>query len=242
MLQFYLKRHLDAIRLFAAWRVFHHAPFKRSLKADHGIVDCCLIRWRAWAFGARYFSGRREGRELFIKSHRLPLLVRNEIDATARARDFVPTPSIFCSDGAGRVPFIALESIPGRTLQEILDGGKGDWAAIADAILGIVDGLDRAKIVHRDLTAANLLCGEDGTVRLLDFAHAVIDSKAVGDDVVSRKTLVWLGEDLKPNRLAWDDAYSGRELIRRLETRAARPLEAGKALEERIGRRTYRYG
>ena len=73
-------------------------------------------------------------------------------------------------------PFIVMELVPGRTLEERL---RGDGALSANDVLAIARqvcaGLEHAHtngLVHRDLKPGNLIERDDGTVKIADFGIA----------------------------------------------------------------------
>jgi serine/threonine protein kinase len=72
----------------------------------------------------------------------------------------------------GRIPFIAMEYVPGWTLRRILDAGPMPVAAALEVAIQIADGLaaaHRAGIVHRDLKPENVISTVEGWVKILDF-------------------------------------------------------------------------
>lgn len=77
-------------------------------------------------------------------------------------------------------PFFAMELVPGRSLEEVLKGGrKYSWretVATAAAVARALKAAHDQGIVHRDLKPANLLLADevaaDGGVKLADFGIA----------------------------------------------------------------------
>jgi len=70
-------------------------------------------------------------------------------------------------------PYIAMEFLEGRTLNDVLKEGKplpeADAVAIASRICDALDYLHRQNVVHRDLKPANVMLCNDGSIRIMDF-------------------------------------------------------------------------
>src|SRR5262245_9455252 len=87
-------------------------------------------------------------------------------------------------------PWIVMEYVPSRSLQDILaaDGPFNPVRAaeIGLGVLGALRAAHRAGVVHRDVKPGNVLIGEDGRVVLTDFGLATVP----GDPNVTRTGLV----------------------------------------------------
>ena len=71
--------------------------------------------------------------------------------------------------------FIAMASYGGRTLKEVIDGGRIDTDRALDIATRIAAGLEVAHahgIVHRDIKPANIMLTDRGQVKILDFGLA----------------------------------------------------------------------
>ncbi len=96
--------------------------------------------------------------------------------------NIIQTYDIDTADGAD---FIAMEYVPGKTLDRLI-GPKG--LPLDEALkyaIQIADGLAAAHaagIVHRDLKPANVMITEQGLVKILDFGLAKLVEPASGDD------------------------------------------------------------
>jgi eukaryotic-like serine/threonine-protein kinase len=124
-------------------------------------------------------------------------------EARAAARlGHINSVTVFDVREEDRHPFIVMELIKGRTLQEIVrESGTLDPKVAAAVGLSLLDVLERAHtmgIVHRDVKPGNIMITEDRTVKLADFGIA-----AVKDDPRITQTGVVLGS---PSYLAPEQA------------------------------------
>ena len=97
-------------------------------------------------------------------------------------------PQVFAAGTIGVEPYIALEYIPGASLMELLAAAHGRGQRLPEAealsilrslaetlayVHGATDEYGRSlRMVHRDVTPANVLVGVNGTVKLIDFGIA----------------------------------------------------------------------
>jgi serine/threonine protein kinase len=95
--------------------------------------------------------------------------------------------------------FIAMEYVPGKTLAELIPRQGMPVASVLNYAVQISDGLaqaHKAGIIHRDLKPGNLMVGEDGRVRILDFGLAKLgDGSTSPEDTVTRTS----GHGATPN-------------------------------------------
>jgi hypothetical protein len=84
---------------------------------------------------------------------------------------------VFGTEEVGGVPVIAMELMPGGTLEErVRRDGPLDIRTAVDAALHIIGGLDAAHafgILHRDIKPSNCFLDADGTVKIGDFGLSV---------------------------------------------------------------------
>ena len=77
--------------------------------------------------------------------------------------------------------FIAMEFVRGVTLRQWLDAETRSWPEIRDVFIQAGEGLaaaHAADLVHRDFKPDNVMVGDDGRVRVLDFGLAAVTGEA----------------------------------------------------------------
>jgi tetratricopeptide (TPR) repeat protein/tRNA A-37 threonylcarbamoyl transferase component Bud32 len=78
--------------------------------------------------------------------------------------------------------FIAMEYVQGQTLQQWLDDGPHEWREIVDFFAQAARGLaaaHAAALVHRDFKPDNVLIGQEGRARVLDFGLALASNEEI---------------------------------------------------------------
>ncbi len=84
---------------------------------------------------------------------------------------------VFGTEEIGGTPVIAMELVPGGTLEDYVRAhGPMAIAEAADAVLDIVAGLEAAQrvgILHRDVKPSNCFREADGTVKIGDFGLSI---------------------------------------------------------------------
>ncbi|PYC76250.1 serine/threonine protein kinase [Micromonospora arborensis] len=102
--------------------------------------------------------------------------------AVVRLYDVIPV------DGS---PWIVMEYVPSRTLQDVVDDEgplEPDRAArIGLAVLDALQAAHTAGVLHRDIKPQNVLVAHDGRVMLTDFGLATFDG---GDGTMTRPGMV----------------------------------------------------
>ena len=93
--------------------------------------------------------------------------------------------TIFQVGQVDRLAFIAMQWLPGETLEAKLQSGVSlDESQIADTVLKVASGLAAAhqrQLVHRDIKPANLwICDTDQQLKILDFGLARINDDNPG--------------------------------------------------------------
>jgi len=89
--------------------------------------------------------------------------------------------------------YLTMEFVRGQTVRAWLDRGKVPWQAALTVLLQAGAGLAAAHsagVVHRDFKPANVLIGEDGRVRVVDFglARETPDAQTTGEGLESHLT------------------------------------------------------
>jgi beta-lactam-binding protein with PASTA domain/tRNA A-37 threonylcarbamoyl transferase component Bud32 len=86
-------------------------------------------------------------------------------------------------------PFIVMERIRGRTLQEALDAGgltEDRGLQVAADVCGALAYAHQNLLVHRDVKPGNIMLSEDGSVKVTDFGIA----RAMSDETVTATAAV----------------------------------------------------
>lgn len=118
--------------------------------------------------------------------------------------------------GAGQhqgQPYLAMELMPGRTLQdEIRTGGPMSVTRAVDHILDVIAGLEAAHsldLIHRDVKPSNCFFDSEGRVKVGDFG--------LSKSLVSDATLTRTGAFLGTPQFAAPEQVRGEEVDRRTD-------------------------
>ncbi|MFF0374363.1 serine/threonine-protein kinase [Actinoplanes missouriensis] len=107
-------------------------------------------------------------------------VIREWVFPEARAAARVRHPNLIhtfevCPDAAG--PWIVMEYVPSRSLQEIIESEgplpPARVAGIGLAVLAALVAANDAGVLHQDVKPGNVLIGDDGRIVLTDFGPAV---------------------------------------------------------------------
>lgn len=211
------------------WLARNYAPFRGYLQKRHGIRDVVPIWTSRWHRGASYFRALAEnGESLFIKTDGIYRLLENEVDAWNQLQTLSAERNRFARvrfyDFIDKYRFVGFDWVNGEPLSTFLVRKRTDdqIAFIAAEIVGVLEDLRRADIVHRDFTPENLLVALDHAGRptgiiLIDFAFAVTNKAAPLDRFVPRSELQVLCHGYKAKELTWDDAYSCLMILELIE-------------------------
>ena len=100
--------------------------------------------------------------------------------------------TIYDIDEVDGVDFIAMEYVAGRTLDALIPrkGMRlGDVLKYAVQIADALAAAHEAGIVHRDLKPGNVIVGDDGRVRLLDFGLAKLTEPSEAPELDATQTI-----------------------------------------------------
>src|SRR5215212_3277067 len=124
-------------------------------------------------------------------------------------------------------PYIVMEHVQGRTLRELLSGGRTlPWQEALRITSGVLAALaysHRAGIVHRDIKPANVMVTPQGDVKVMDFgiARAMADASAT---MTQTQAVIGTAQYLSPEQArgetvdARSDLYSAGCLLYELLT------------------------
>jgi serine/threonine-protein kinase len=145
----------------------------------------------AGAMGVVYEAEHRLlGRRVAIKTIRPEIaadqaLIRRLV-AEARAVATLEHPAIvrlydFSFEGSS--PYMVMELVKGRTLAELVQGGRRLQPAwVVNVLRPVAEALDHAHwngVIHRDVKPANIVLADDGRVMVMDFGLAFLQQERV---------------------------------------------------------------
>ena len=130
--------------------------------------------------------------------------------------------AIFSIEESGRVRFMTMELVDGRTLDRIIPEGAVSMALFFDIALALADGLSaahRKHIIHRDLKPSNAMVTTDARVKILDFGLArTVDADGVRSaDAVTRLELTQPGKMIGTIPYMSPEQIEGRPLDHRTD-------------------------
>src|SRR5207244_638920 len=104
---------------------------------------------------------------------------------TASALNHPNIVHVYDIDTVDGVDFIAMEFVPGKSLDQLVDGKGLGLVETLHYAVQIADGLAKAHhagVVHRDLKMANIIVTGEGLVKVLDFGVAKLMERGEADD------------------------------------------------------------
>jgi Tfp pilus assembly protein PilF len=119
-----------------------------------------------------------------IHANRIDARGKERFLREARACSKINHPNIITVYAAGEddgCPYLVMELIEGHTLREVIDQGPIDWRRSTRSVIDLLDALGKLHdegIVHRDLKPENIMITKDGTIKLMDFGLAHLQSSS----------------------------------------------------------------
>ena len=148
----------------------------------------------------------------------------------------------FCEDEKSAC--YVMEYVPGRTLDALLEDGPMKPATAVALIAQIADALTalhNERILHRDITPANIMIRPDGTAKLMDFGLVKMESRDDLTELTEKDCLIGTLLYLPPEYLRYQpwtersDIYQLGAVLYRMITGKV-PVQADKILSLRQGK------
>lgn len=238
------------------WLIIYGIYFRVILKKKYKIVNIKVFRFKDWHLGCKYFVGfnKQYKKNVFIKTCGRYDLIEREINAidyvvnqSDKSKKYLP--NLIAFNKKSKTPFLALEFIEGITLKDYLDelGDIDETSALSiiNQLSELVEALNKSNIIHRDIRPANIMINlEDKRVCLIDFAFAIstqVEFLTESNIVLKYpQILETLGEEFKPKKYLWDDAYSINMIAEKIiGNYLINNPESLKTIKSKIGKLTY---
>jgi hypothetical protein len=121
--------------------------------------------------------------------------------------------TIYSVEESDQGPLLAMELIQGRTLHDVIPRHGMDLREFFDIAQPMVDALSaahRGGVMHRDLKPGNVMVGDDGRVKVLDFGLAkLIDENSIDESDATAGRIMGTIHYMSPEQI------SGKELDHR---------------------------
>nr|MDQ3343836.1 protein kinase [Actinomycetota bacterium] len=120
--------------------------------------------------------------------------------------------SLYDTGSDGDQVYLVMEFVDGSTLKEViaqrgrLDPGRA--ASIGEKVARALDYAHRRGLVHRDVKPANILIGDDGSVKVADFGIAKADENE--GDLTKTGTVLGTAAYVAPEQITGDARIDGR--------------------------------
>jgi len=233
-----------------AWLTKNYVGLVRQLKTENGISRLAPYACNRWHRGSKYFMARdRAGEEIFIKIDGDNRQLKNEASAWSRLKEFTKEPARFVPIRTvslrSRFRYAVFDRVNGALLSRQAGPFKeADINFLASELLQILNDLESASLIHRDITPENLLIHgdrmNDKRVLLIDFAFSLGINDEQSDSGIPIHDLRDLCYGFKPDEFTWDDAYSCDAILRAFaKEKDLRACETVEKIRGRIGKIRY---
>ena len=147
-----------------------------------------------------------------------------------------------CGVAPDGTPYIVMEFVAGRSLADRLREGvppPGETLHVAERVAAALDHAHGLAVVHRDVKPANVLLGDDGSVRLVDFGIAQAGAEPdSGEPWAGLGTPAYMAPEQRVGRRggAHTDVYALAAVLYEMLTGRTPYGECGRAGLERASR------
>ncbi len=230
----------------------NYSHLRKDLKEKYSVTDLTIYQFTNWHHGACYFTGRVDGRKIFIKSDYEFGLLLNEIRSYEALKKIDKMnrhllEPLFYDYKNNK--FIAYQYVEALNLYDHYDSQELDlksFRVIVAQLINILDSLYQAGIVYRDLKMDNIFVMKDDSILLIDFLFSIYPDR-IGSlieldrgSIRNLKILENMGVPSQKEKYVWDDAYGMERILEKLIHRCDLCThEELKEVGERVGRIEY---
>ncbi len=232
--------NIKRILSFYIFICFYYFRIIILLKRD-GFLDVKPFKTDKWHHGFAYFMAQYENSKVFIKTDTKFNAIKNDVEVYGILKEVIgenilPVLKYSLNHTIKYVVYDFLENA-----KELDENAILKKSAYIGEIIDIIDKINIAGIIHRDIKLDNfLLC--NNKIKIIDFTFCCINNADILNTKIARdcRILSSLGTGFKPSEFSWDDFYSLYKILFRINAKNSNIFDNYiKLICSRIGKATY---